>query len=521
MPARALVRLLLLGILASSIIVAAGGTSASSDITTRVSVDSLGNQADGLSLMASLSGDGRYVAFESDAANLVPGDTNGDKDIFVHDRQTGETTRVSVDSAGNQANAFSARPRISADGRYVVFAAVATNLVPGGSRGDWQIFVHDRQTGLTTQASVDSNGNPGNSWTPLFDYPAAISAEGRYVAFVSMSSNLVPGDTNLCMIPLGPCPDVFVYDLQTGETTRVSVDSAGNQANTASGLHSIAISADGRFVFFDSAANLVPEATYGGLYVHDRLTGETTLGGGGAVSADGRYVAFTSQIGQIMNVFVRDRSTDGTEVVSVSNNGESGNAASSYPSISADGRYVAFYSWASNLVPGDNNDWADIFVHDRLTGETTRASVNSDGNEGSSYSEFPSISGDGHFVAFDSPSSNLVPGDTNGQRDIFLHDLTAVEPTPTPTLTPTLSPTSTPTATHTLLPPTPTSTPTKSPRVGGVVNLPPAAVAAESGAPSGDSRWSVGAWATLVGGIAVAGVAISVGGWRIRRRRLR
>jgi Tol biopolymer transport system component len=206
----------------------------------------------------------------------VPGDTNGAWDIFVHDRKTGETTRVSADSAGNQGNADSSnKPAISADGRYVAFQSRASNLVPGDTSNAADVFVHDRQTGETTRVSVDSAGNQGNADS---HFPA-ISADGRYVAFQSLASNLVPGDTN-------NAADVFVYDRQTGETTRVSVDSAGNQGSIQSGSPSssesigsagssvvVAIGGDGRYLAFASDEfNLVPGDTngYPDVFVYDR-----------------------------------------------------------------------------------------------------------------------------------------------------------------------------------------------------------------------------------------------------------
>jgi len=214
---------------------------ASANETNRVSVDSMGNQGNGESEYPSMSADGRYVAFESYSSNLVPGDTNANWDVFVHDRQTGQTTRVSVDSGGNQGNNPSWYSSISADGRYVAFVSLAANLVSGDTNQADDVFVHDRQTGQTTRVSVDSGGIQGNDAS----YYPSIGADGRYVAFESFSSNLVPGDTNANW-------DVFVHDRQTRQTTRVSVDSGGNQGNDASYYSSI--SADGRLVAFGSLA---------------------------------------------------------------------------------------------------------------------------------------------------------------------------------------------------------------------------------------------------------------------------
>ncbi len=177
-----------------------------------------GSEANDSSLFPAISADGRYVAFTSLASNLVPGDTNGVQDIFVHDRQTGKTTRVSVDSAGSEVNGISILPAISADGRYVAFTSFASNLVAGDTNGLTDIFVHDRQTGKTTKVSVDSAGSEANGFSLL----PVISADGRFVTFTSFASNLVAGDRN-------GVQDVFVHDRQTEETARVSADSDDGQ----------------------------------------------------------------------------------------------------------------------------------------------------------------------------------------------------------------------------------------------------------------------------------------------------
>ena len=214
---------------------------------TRLSVDSAGNQANDSSVNPSISADGRFVAFESNASNIVPGDTNNTSDIFVRDLSTNTTTRVSVDSAGNQANKVSSQPSISANGRFVAFYSDASNLVPGDTNNLADIFVRDLLTNTTTRVSVDSAGNQGN----LVSSDPSISANGRFVAFQSQGSNVVPGDTN-------NTNDIFVRDLLTNTTTRVSVDSAGILGE--SGIPSI--SADGPFVAFHSiSSNIVPGQT--------------------------------------------------------------------------------------------------------------------------------------------------------------------------------------------------------------------------------------------------------------------
>ena len=171
------------------------GTSAllAQQTTERVSVDNSGVQGNHISYFGEISYDGRYVAFSSVASNLVPGDTNDDEDTFVHDLSTGVTERVSVDSSGNECNFGSGGiVSISKNGRYVAFFSPSSNLVSGDTNGERDVFVHDRQTGVTERVSVDSSGNQGNDGSSL----GTISIDGRYVLFVSRATNLVPGDTN-------------------------------------------------------------------------------------------------------------------------------------------------------------------------------------------------------------------------------------------------------------------------------------------------------------------------------------
>ncbi len=229
-----------------------------------MSVATDGTEADGVSYTSAISADGRFVAFYSGATNLVSGDTNGTTDVFVHDRQTGTTERVSVATGGGQAdNGSFGPPAISADGRFVAFYSNATNLVGGDTNSKYDIFVHDRQTGTTERVSVATGGGQAtdSSQSP------AISADGRFVTFYSNATNLVGGDTN-------GAADVFVHDRQTGTTERVSVATGGGQA-TGGDSYDPAISADGRFVAFDSAAtNLVSGDSNSSddMFVHDRGT---------------------------------------------------------------------------------------------------------------------------------------------------------------------------------------------------------------------------------------------------------
>ena len=231
----------------------------STNTTTLLSASSSGDRGNDDSELASISANGRFVAFRSDATNLVPGDTNDRDDIFVRDLSSNTTTLVSVSSNGDRANSSSFSGSISADGRFVAFSSRATNLVPGDTNDRGDIFVRDLSTNTTTRVSISSTGNQGNqnSYTP------SISADGRFVTFESDASNLVPGDTNNNL-------DIFVRDLSMNTTTRLSVDSTGNQGNNDSEFPSI--SANGQKVAFSSfASNLVPGDTNNGpdLFVAD------------------------------------------------------------------------------------------------------------------------------------------------------------------------------------------------------------------------------------------------------------
>ena len=406
-------------------------------VTSRVSVATSGAQASlgaGVSGFEAMSADGRYVVLVSSSSNLVPADTNGYADVFVRDRLTGTTERVSVDSGGVEGNSVSTLPAISADGRYVAFFSEATNLVPGDTNAAGDVFVRDRETGTTERVSLDSDGIQGNA--PSL-HPS-ISSDGRYVAFGSEASNLVAGDTNLSM-------DVFVRDRLTGTTERVSVSTAGAEGFDASAAPSI--SADGRFVVFGSVApNLVAGDSngFGDILVRDRQSGTTeraSVDSSGvqadgaslfpSISDDGRYVAFGSDAANLVagdtngtsDVFVRDLVDGNTERASVDSIGSQANGPSYWGAISDDGRYVAFFSYATNLAAADTNGDSDVFVRDRQVGKTVHVSLSSGGIQGNGGSDYGSVSGAGRYVLFNSEAANLVPGDTNGLGDAFVRDL--------------------------------------------------------------------------------------------------
>lgn len=424
-----------------------------SEIIARVSIARGGGEADGRSEGCSISADGRYVMFSSQADNLVPGDTNivtrpgpdtGDPnwteppitynatDVFVFDRQTGSLERVSLASDGTQADDSSGGVDISADGRYVVFVSEADKLVADDTNKAPDSFLHDRQTGATERVSLAGDGSQGNGPS----YPRGLSPDGRYVLFGSDASNLVPGDTN-------GVQDVFLRDRQAGTTERVSLGSGGEQADQD--CYGCAMTPDARFVVFESrSTDLVPGDTNkaSDIFVRDRRNGTTervsvSKSGaqgnqssyGGSISADGRYVSFDSDASNLVpgdtsslrrDVFVYDRQTRTIRRASVSPAGKEGANSSGSSRLSADGRYVVFRSYASNLVPGDTNRKDDIFVRDLKTGTTRRVSLSAEGEQQNTEGMGGTISADGRWVVFVSRASNLVPGDTNEMEDVFV-----------------------------------------------------------------------------------------------------
>jgi Tol biopolymer transport system component len=288
-------------------------------ITSRVSVSSNGTEANAESSDPVISENGRYVAFVSEATNLVADDTNGKEDVFLHDTQTGVTSRVSVASDGTEANNWSQPPAISDDGRIVVFSSLASNLVSGDTNGVSDVFMHDTQTGITSRVSVSSDGNEANAG--LAGYPD-VSADGRYVVFVSVASTLVDPP------PMGALR-IFVRDTQLGSTSQVAAAIVGG--GSPDGFASNAtISDDGRYISFSSTStNLVSGDTNGK-----------------------------------SDVFVHDRETSGTVLASQAMDGMVGNDRSDFGVIAGNGRFVAYYSYATNLINDDINGQADVFLYE-------------------------------------------------------------------------------------------------------------------------------------------------------------
>lgn len=287
-----------------------------------VRIEGFHGQPNGSSRFPRLSADGRWLVYTSLASNLIDDDSNQAADIYLYDRDTGDTRRVSVASDGTQADGDSRTPAISADGRVVAFVSTATNFVEADLRGVEQVFVHEVETGMTHLVSVSSGGQPANGTSFLPD----LSADGSVVAFKSEGFNLVPADTN-------GVPDVFVHTRGNGVTQRVSVDSFGNQSNSLSG--GPAISDDGRYVAFISFSS-----------TFDPLDGN----GSSDVFVVDRDAPM--QAGRIRRVSVERNDT-----------ARPGGDVPDFPvAISGDGRWIGFSSAAENLVPGDINNQIDAFI---------------------------------------------------------------------------------------------------------------------------------------------------------------
>jgi hypothetical protein len=341
--------------------------------TARASVSATGAEAQAASSQPAISGDGRFVAFQSGDHSLVPGDTNGVDDVFVWDRTTGTTTRIDVSSHGVQGNATSSDPAVSLNGRFVAFVSAATNLVPHDVNRTTDVFVRDRWHGTTTLVSVTPRGIQGNDVSA----DPSISDDGGVIVFHSRASNLVPNDDNRAQ-------DIFTWVRASGRVARVNVSTSGAEADERS--TDPTISGSGRFVTYGSlASNLVPGDRNG-----------------------------------VMDQFVFDRRDHRTIMASVSSSGRPGNDTSCDATISRGGRYVAFISIATNLVPQRTHGWRSVMVRDLVAGTTTLVSVADDGRPGNHASADPRVSEDGRFVAFRSEASNLIAGDGNRRTDVFL-----------------------------------------------------------------------------------------------------
>lgn len=390
-----------------------------------------GQQTDGLSRHFSVARNGDLISLMSEATNLVPDDTNGVRDIFVVDRRLKTTVRVSIGTGGKQADGESGSGVLSENGRYIAFHSVATNLVPGDTNGLNDVFLRDLKTDDMKRITVGYDGSEtdgGAAWP-------AISKNGRFVAYRSGATNLVPGDTN-------GVADVFVYDLKKGTTTRITRTVTGAEIDMDAIRH--ALSPNGRYVgVLTAATNIVPGDTNGhaDVFIYDLRKDTITLasrglggepGDGGCFqpnfSRNARYVAFPSYAANLVpddnngvtDVFVYDMKRGFTERCSVNSAGVEGNGDCYVTNFARNGRILYFDSHASNLVPDDNNDSRDVFVHDRKTGRTERVSLGVLGQEGNANSYRPRTTRNGKLVAIFSEADNLVPDDLNGVLDVFV-----------------------------------------------------------------------------------------------------
>jgi flagellin-like hook-associated protein FlgL len=398
--------------------------------TTRTSTNAGGVQSNGVDGFVSMSADGKYIAFYSEANNLIPGVSG--QQAYVKNTETGAVVLASSNIDGTGQNGTLDAISISQDGKSVIFIAVgANNLVPGVT--GVQVYKKNLETSEVTLISSTSAGTQSSPFT--LNIEASVNYDGTLVAFDNDTINLVPGVTG---------QQVYIKNTITNETILVSSNANGDAAT--SGSASPSISTDGQFVAFTSGAtNLVTGVTGTQIYVKNIATGDVQLAsaskdgvaansvatGNARISADGRYVIFNSQATNLVagvsgnQIYRKDMQTGELSVVSASVGGVAGNSSSFAANISNDGRFVSFHSNATNLVSGVGA--GQVYRKDMETGEVQLVSRSTQGtvsNSGSiPFLATSAISADGRFVAFDSVATNLVANDTNGNRDIFLRDL--------------------------------------------------------------------------------------------------
>jgi Tol biopolymer transport system component len=396
-------------------------------VAALISRNSAGQPADSHSYSPAISGDGQVVAFESWASNLVAGVAVENNGVFVRDVLAGRTELVSRTVTGSVPNAKSYRPAISSDGRWVAFWSQASNLVAGDTNSSEDVFLYDRDTTNVQRVTLSSAGaqsDGADGTAHIVTTAPSVSGDGRYVTFDSRSANLVVGDGNTRT-------DVFVRDLLTGTTECVSLTTDGADPN--GGGDSPAISSDGRWVAFRSQFALTADDVGSGfdVYLFDRIDRVLTrvgptFAGPPAIDADGSVVAFDSLALDLVpndtngerDVFTWERLSRVVTRVSVGSEGGQGDGPSDAPALSGDGRYVAYRSHAENLVAGDSNELPDVFLHDRQAGTTRRLSGQYE--EADNFSGHPTVDAAGFFVAFESAATNLTFDDVHGAQDIFL-----------------------------------------------------------------------------------------------------
>ncbi|MFF2143137.1 hypothetical protein [Kitasatospora sp. NPDC058190] len=396
----------------------------------RVSVADDGSRLNALTSEASISGDGRYVAFSTTATNVVPDQPKHRSDIYVRDLWTGSTELVTeggLPSTDDQSGRDAMSPSISGDGRYVAYVSDRTDLAPGtGNRGEKNIYVTDRWTRTTRLVSVGLNGRPGNRAS----YLPTISADGSTIGFGSMAGNLLSAAPAGSTTPAdstdaGPAADPGPAD-DPG-----TADDPGAAADTGSAPEA-------------GSARLAPLPHYHPYYVWKADTGRITVGSlddagrtAGArpdarISPDGRYAVYslashgTGVPGHgdtQMNVYVQELATGKVTRVSTSLPGTTPNGSSSGGVMTADDHWVYFESAADNLVPGDTNQVTDVFRRDLSTGTIERVSLTRDGEQSNTTAYGPYVDAAGDTAIFTAQDGNLVPGDTGLQWDVFLRRL--------------------------------------------------------------------------------------------------
>jgi len=337
-----------------------------------------GAAANGVSRNLSLADGGRFVVFESSASNLVPGDTNGQADVFVRNTATGVVTRASVANGGGQSSLVSGDAKITRDGRQVLFTQGSGGGASpsGGAKliANGQICFNNLATNAVDCVSKNPNGTPGNGSSNS----GAISGDGNKVVYESTATNLGPVDGN------GTTSDIYQFDKTTNQTTILSLTNT-NAAATA-GSFAPAISCNGRATAFESLGNLVN-------------TSPTTPG--------------------VKNIFAIPP-TGGKRLVTVGVGNTAANGESSRPRITDDGNFVFFESSATNLVAGDTNGVKDVFVANLAANTIKRMSTSATGTQGNGESRNAVIPCDGAWLTFESDASNLIAGDTNGRSDVFI-----------------------------------------------------------------------------------------------------
>lgn len=412
-------------------------------IAERVNLTPSGTQTASGNVQAApvLSQDGRYIAFATSSSDIVASDTNSRPDIFVRDRKVGSTVRANLSSTGAEIPTGFFTPagssdsfKMSANGRFIVFASADASVTAGDTNGKIDIFLRDLSSNTTEMISTTPTGGQLNDDSKVGD----ISADGRYIVFTSAANNVVPGDVN-------NREDVFVRDRKQSTTTLISKTNVGVTGNKAS--IKPAISCDGSYIAFASdATDLVAGDTNGqqDIFLADRITGGTvtniTLGannfslGGGSIdiSCNGETIVFESRASNLVpndtnggnDIFAYSMVSGIIQRVNLDSMGNQTSAGvSGLPSsavVDFSGRYVVFQSTDSNLVVGDTNSQQDVFLRDVVEGTTQIVSKRNSATQTTQISFYPAISLNGREVVFASGDTGYVSGDTNSTEDIFV-----------------------------------------------------------------------------------------------------